>query len=195
LIVPHIEIVDYRPEWSEEFRRIGAVLRSELADTAIRINHIGSTAVTGLPAKDVIDVQVSVATLELGEETSGRFGAAGYPVLEGLRMDHVPIGAADGDGLWTKRMAVEQVGQRRAHVHIRVVGHPNERYSLLFRDFLRADRSAAGSYGSIKRELARLHPHDVDAYYSVKDPACDLIIAAAERWAEMNGWQLPDTDA
>lgn len=31
--------------------------------------------------------------------------------------------------------------------------------------------------------LARLHPDDLDAYYDVKDPACDLIIAAAELWA------------
>jgi predicted acetyltransferase len=68
-------------------------------------------------------------------------------------------------------------------VHVRAAGRANQRYALLFRDYLRADLSAALAYQAAKRALAALHPEEIDAYLAVKDPICDLIIAAAERWA------------
>lgn len=58
-----IEILPYNPTWPDEFQRIGAILRQVLGDQALRINHIGSTSVPGLAAKDIIDVQISVAAL------------------------------------------------------------------------------------------------------------------------------------
>ena len=66
---------------------------------------------------------------------------------------------------------------------MREVGRANQRYALLFRDHLRADARAAAAYERVKVALARLHPDDADAYYAVKDPVCDLVIHAAERWA------------
>ena len=59
-----IEIVPYQDRWPGEFAAIGRRLRSALGDAALRIDHIGSTAVPGLAAKDVIDVQVSVLDLD-----------------------------------------------------------------------------------------------------------------------------------
>jgi GrpB-like predicted nucleotidyltransferase (UPF0157 family) len=73
-------------------------------------------------------------------------------------------------------------------VHIRRHGAPNERYALLFRDYLRTSTGAAGSYALIKQELAARHSDDEDAYYAVKDPVCDLIMDAAERWATATDW-------
>lgn len=188
-----IEIVDYRESWRAEFNDIGTRLRGTLGAIAIRICHIGSTSVPGLAAKDVIDIQVSVESLDFSAETKRAFSAAGYPLRDGPRTDHVPAGASP-DG-WTKRMAGAAPGARRTHVHIRRAGAPNERYPLLFRDYLRANRSAATTYGLIKRALAEHHADDVDAYYAVKDPVCDLIIDAAERWALASNWTLPASDA
>jgi phosphoribosyl-ATP pyrophosphohydrolase len=54
---------------------------------------------------------------------------------------------------------------------------------------------AAASDTLIKRELAARHADDADAYYAVKDPVCDLIMAAAEPWALGAGWRLPPSDA
>ena len=61
---PAIEIVDYQTRWPEDFARIGAILRSALGAEAVRIDHIGSTAVPGLAAKDIIDVQVTIARFD-----------------------------------------------------------------------------------------------------------------------------------
>jgi GrpB-like predicted nucleotidyltransferase (UPF0157 family) len=59
-----IEIVSYDPAWPQRFAELGADLRRALGDVALRIDHIGSTAVPGLAAKPIIDVQVSVASFE-----------------------------------------------------------------------------------------------------------------------------------
>jgi GrpB-like predicted nucleotidyltransferase (UPF0157 family) len=195
LPVTRIEIVRHRSEWALEFKVIAASLRRELGDIATRINQIGSTSVPGLEAKDVIDLQVSVRSLDVVDDARDRFEAAGFQLRHDPMTDHVPVGSPDGERLWSKWMARERDGGRPTNLHIRVVGCPNERYPLLFRDYLRANSAAAGSYGLIKRELARLHPDDIDAYYAIKDPVCDLIIDAAERWASSEGWQPPASEA
>ena len=59
-----IEIIDYQPRWPAEFAEIGAKLRAAFGPLALAINHIGSTSAPGLAAKDVIDVQVTVAGLD-----------------------------------------------------------------------------------------------------------------------------------
>jgi GrpB-like predicted nucleotidyltransferase (UPF0157 family) len=82
------------------------------------------------------------------------------------------------------------------HVHVRQDGRLNQRYALLFRDYLRADATAAAAYGLMKRALAEVAaPDDWDTYYAVKDPACDLIMAGAEQWALRTAWTPGPSDA
>ena len=80
-------------------------------------------------------------------------------------------------------------------MHIRATGSANQRYALLFRDYLRASPGTATSYSLIKTELAKRDEDDVNAYYAVKDPVCDLIMDAAERWASATGWLPGPSDA
>jgi GrpB-like predicted nucleotidyltransferase (UPF0157 family) len=183
-----IEIVAARAEWPAEFDAIASRLTDAFGALALRIEHIGSTSVPGLPAKNVIDVQVSVASLELPENIGDRLAGEGFTLLAGPSGDHVPCNAQSEPALWAKRYAKELDGARRANVHIRRVGAPNERYALLFRDYLRASPAVAGTYALIKQELAARHSDDEVAYYAVKDPVCDLIIDAAELWAAATGW-------
>lgn len=190
-----IEIVAYRSSWPAEFVSAGAALRDGLGARALAIHHIGSTSVPGLCAKDVIDVQVSVGDLPMDVELQRGFERVGFPCRDGPARDHLPLGAPDRPGDWTKAIASQRAGQRRVNVHIRAAGRPNQRYPLLFRDYLRATPAAAASYGLIKVELVALHADDEDAYYAVKDPVCDLIVTAAQSWAERGGWELPPTDA
>jgi GrpB-like predicted nucleotidyltransferase (UPF0157 family) len=177
-----IKIVPYNPQWPLEFRRIGLPLREVLGDLALRIDHIGSTSVPGLAAKDVIDLQVTVATLEAGELIPA-LASLGYTVWEGITGDHLPPGRNDPPEEWRKLFFRAPEGQRRTNLHVRQAGRANQRYALLFRDYLRADPGVTGAYQQIKEALARLHPDDMDAYYDIKDPVCDIIMAAAERWA------------
>jgi GrpB-like predicted nucleotidyltransferase (UPF0157 family) len=178
-----VAIVDYDPTWPEQFEQVAAALRRHLGDAAVAIDHIGSTAVPGLAAKDVIDVQVTVASLADADRLAPAFQAAGYAATP-YRQDHRPAGDAGGTGLWEKRLWQSQPGaRRRVNVHVRVAGWPNQRYALLFRDYLRAHPDAAAAYARLKRGLAERLGDDLGAYTEIKDPACDLVVVAAEDWA------------
>ena len=183
-----IVIRDYDPAWPAEFEVIRASIRDALGSLALRVDHIGSTSVPGLGAKDVIDVQVTVA--DLSTDVRERLTAAGFVWRETLTHDHVPSGEDARPELWKKLVFVEPAGQRRANVHVRVDGFPNQRYALLFRDYLRAHPNSAKTIERIKREIARRHPDDLDAYYDIKDPVYDLVWDAALDWAEQTRWKL-----
>ena len=187
-----VEIVAYRAEWPAEFREIAAGLRAALADRALRIDHIGSTSAPGLPAKDIIDIQITVAAL--GEEVTAALVRIGYDPDDRLRRDHRPPGTTGPESDWEKWYFREPAEQRLANVHVRVAGRPNQRYPLLFRDYLRAHPATAAAYAELKRRLAaRLA--DPRTYPDVKDPAVDLIYLAAEDWAAATGWQPGPSDA
>jgi GrpB-like predicted nucleotidyltransferase (UPF0157 family) len=181
------------PRWPAEFRRLGLPLRAALGALALRVDHIGSTAVPGLPAKDVIDIQVTVTALD-AEAIGAALAPLGYTRVLEITGDHLPPGRDDVPAEWRKLYYRPPAGQRPTHLHVRQAGRANTRYALLFRDYLRADAGAAGAYGQIKAALARLHPDDADAYYDVKDPVCDLIMAAAERWAAAIRYALGPSD-
>jgi len=189
-------IVAYQESWPAEFRTIAAAQRQALGALAWRVDHIGSTAVPGLPAKDVIDVQVSVAALDgpAMAAISAALGAIGYSRAEEISRDHRPPNAAGPDEDWAKLFFRPPPGQRRTHTHVRVWGRPNQRYPLLFRDYLRAHPSTAAAYAELKRRLAA-NLADPATYPDVKDPAVDLIYLAAEEWAATTGWRLGPPDA
>lgn len=184
-----IAIVDYRPEWPDEFARIAAVLRAGLGPLALRVDHIGSTAVPGLAAKDVIDVQVTVRALD--PAVADAIEGLGFVRHPGAVCDHVPPGRSDAEADWAKFLFSGRAGERRAHVHVRLAGRANQRYPLLFRDYLRAHPATAAAYAELKRRLAA-GLADPRSYPEVKDPAVDLIYFAAEAWAEATGWSPAD---
>jgi GrpB-like predicted nucleotidyltransferase (UPF0157 family) len=181
-----ILIEPYSERWPEQFRELGARLRAALGDRAVRIDHIGSTAVPGLAAKPVIDVQVTVRDLADAEPLLD----AGFDETVEAS-DHRPPGAEGPDADWRKRFFNPAAG--RANVHVRVDGRPNQRYPLLFRDYLRGYPDAARAYEELKRGLAR-HLPDIGTYVDVKDPACDLIVIAAGAWAATTSWKPGPSD-
>ena len=185
-----VEIVPYRPGWPAEFLEIARPLRRALGDLALRIDHIGSTSVPDLAAKDVIDIQVTVAALEKPLATA--ITSLGY-IQPGYRRDHATPGFTGPDSEWEKWYFDQAHGARRTHIHVRVQGRANQRYALLFRDYLRAHPATAEAYAELKRKLAR-HLADSETYTDVKDPAVDLIYLAAEAWASAVRWQPSPSD-
>lgn len=188
-----IDISDYRQSWPADFALIAADLRSILGAAARRIDHIGSTAVSGLAAKDKIDVQVSVAGVPGLDAVLAQLAAAGYRSWPEGTWDHIPPGDSQDPADWVKRLAQNRADERPANIHIRVEGAANQRYPLLFRDYLRANEPSATAYGSLKRILAAV-VDDIETYNDVKDPACDLIVFAAETWAAATDWQPGPSD-
>lgn len=186
-----LQIVDYDPTWPERFESARRQLLEVVAEDAVAVDHVGSTSIPGLAAKDVIDIQITVGDLAVCDHWSDELlpGLAHRPNND---RDHVPAGLDQDDQQWSKRMWSHR---QTLHVHVREAGRLNQRYALLFRDFLRADHAAAGAYAALKRALSEHAPNDWETYYAVKDPACDLILAGAEHWARRTGWTEALADA
>jgi len=181
-----ITILPYRREWPEQFVSLGRELRNALRDLALRIDHIGSTSVPGLAAKDVLDIQVT--TRALTTEVDDAINSAGYDRLTHITGDHVPPGGGEDPEQWSKWFYNQRGDGRRVNLHVRVAGRANQRYAVLFRDYLRANPATAVAYGQVKLALAAYHSDDVEAYYAIKDPVCDIIMGGAEDWAATTGW-------
>jgi GrpB-like predicted nucleotidyltransferase (UPF0157 family) len=190
-----IEIVDYKPNWATEFLAIGSKIRDALGTRALAIHHIGSTSVPNLAAKDVIDIQVTVADLE-EQFLKTTLEQAGFVWRDGLIHDHCPPGMELPEIELEKHFcAKESGGTRLANIHIRIEGRFNQRYALLCRDYLRLHPMATNAYAEIKRQLARYFPENAEAYYDIKDPVSDVIMSGANDWAAFTLWQPTPTEA
>ncbi|HKZ85352.1 MAG TPA: GrpB family protein [Anaerolineae bacterium] len=187
-----VEIIPYQESWPSEFQEIASILRRALGELALRIDHIGSTSIPGLSAKDVIDIQITVADLD--HRVTSAMAALGYTRREDIWRDHCPPNGVGPETEWEKLIFLPPLGQRRTRTHVRVQGRANQRYALLFRDYLRAHPASAKAYAELKRRLAQ-HLADPQTYPEVKDPAVDLIYLAAEDWAAATHWQPGPSDA
>lgn len=184
-----LEIVDPDPTWPSQAARLVARLQRALGTTALRVDHVGSTAVPGLPAKDVIDLQVGVASLEDADrpETLAALADAGFPRRRRDYLDHDP---QTGLAVHPKRLHGNADPARVTHIHVREVAGPAWRRALLFRDWLTADAEAHRDYRELKVRLAAQGLTTSD-YAAAKEPWFAQAFPRAEAWAEQSGWQSP----
>jgi len=175
-------VVPWESAWPVRGTQLAREIASRIGPMAQRVEHIGSTSIPGMAAKPVFDLQVSVLDLVAASPV---IDAAMEPM--GLtRMpwehDHVPAGRDDPPERWVKRLWAKRTpGGERINLHARVVGSPNERLALLFRDWFRAHPEMVPAYARFKLLLAE---SDTD----IKDPVVDLVVAVAETWAAETGW-------
>jgi GrpB-like predicted nucleotidyltransferase (UPF0157 family) len=184
-----VELVEWRPDWAKDFDVLAARIRKAAGSSVLRVDHIGSTSVPGMVAKDCIDVQAIVRSLS-DEQLTGGLLSAGFTTSPGAweYRDHVPERWNGDPAAWDKLVFRPPAGTRTGNVHVRVAGRPNERYALLFRDFLTQDQAAREAWAEFKRRLARAVTPDLPTYGQIKDAATDVLMAAAERWARETGW-------
>lgn len=181
-------VVPHSPEWERRAAAVIAGLRGDLGPTALRIEHIGSTAIPAMDAKPVLDLQVSVTSLDGAASAWAEILAdRGFERLRAA-FDHVPAGSDDDPARWRKLVWFRRGTGDDVNLHVRLAGAPNERLALLFRDWFRAHPDAVPAYAAFKRALADVVP-DVATYAEVKDPVVDLVMVMAEEWADAVGWQ------
>jgi dephospho-CoA kinase len=192
------DLVPYDATWVDQAGRIKARLATACGHHAVRIDHIGSTAVAGMTAKDVIDVQVTVASLEVADELAGALTDAGYvhrPITGDVpkpdarstvaAFDHV-----SDESLWDKRIHSSADPGRPTNVHLRVDGWPNQQFALLFTDWLIAEPVARQSYCGVKKEAEEsAAASGADAYVTAKEPWFLDAYRRAWDWADASGWR------
>jgi dephospho-CoA kinase len=149
-----VEVVDADPTWPAQAQRLLARIGAALGDRALGLDHVGSTAVPGLPAKDCLDLQVVVADLTIADGARTALEDAGFAFRAATEDD------LHGGGTHPKRLHVACDPGRQAHVHVREAASPAVHEQVAFRDHLRA------------------HPDERDAYAAVKQAAVEAAAAS-----------------
>jgi GrpB-like predicted nucleotidyltransferase (UPF0157 family) len=174
-------IAPYNPEWKEIFNELGSKLRSSLEDTAIRIDHVGSTSIEGIDAKPIIDIQISVADYDDLSSYKDKIEMVGFA----FRPENPDK---------TKRYFREVHGTRRTHIHVRQVGSFGEQMILLFRNYLRVHPDDCIKYAEEKHRLMKLFKDERPKYVEGKGPIVWEILNRAHIWSQEVGWKPDKTD-
>jgi GrpB-like predicted nucleotidyltransferase (UPF0157 family) len=161
-----IEIRDYDPEWPLSYSREEARIRSILADRVVRIEHVGSTAVPGLPAKPVIDIALEVPDSANESAYVPEMEAAGYVlrIREPEWFEHRVFKGPDTE----------------VNVHVFTTGCTEVDQMLLFRDLLRANAADRELYATAKRELAARDWKYMQQYADAKTAVVQEIMSRAQ---------------
>lgn len=159
-----ITVVEHNPDWPRQFEEIRAVLAEAIGETALAIEHVGSTAVPGLDAKPVIDIDIVVEGEQGVDEAIRKLAAIGY-------RHRGDLGIEGREAFDTPQQAP------RHHLYVCQSGSPALRNHLAIRDALRADTDLAAEYGELKKSLA-LSSDDIDGYIEGKT---DFLLRILER--------------
>lgn len=162
-----IDIVDYDLTWPTLFEREAERLHTVIGEHVISIEHVGSTSVTGLAAKPIIDICPVVEDMDTAKRVSELLDDSDWPFLRD-RDDDI--------GDWIEHERISESNQEY-NVHIRPREEAIESY-LLFRNYLRHNPDMRDEYGRIKRQAAKEYPHDITQYTEEKS---DVIERAKER--------------
>lgn len=165
-----LTIAPYDPQWALEFAAERERIAGALGTLALRIDHNGSTSVPGLPAKPVIDIQVSVAALQPLAPYIGSLAALGY-----LHRPHP-------DDSFSPFFHRPHDWPHTHHVHLVQAGGVEERRTLAFRDYLRAHADVAREYAALKQRLAAVtDAGDRDARERYSIAKTDFIVQVVAR--------------
>jgi dephospho-CoA kinase len=186
--------------WPDQARRIVARIATACGAQVRRVDHVGSTAIPGLDAKDAIDIQVTVESIAAADEISESLLSAGYPRINDIISDEPKPDARStveaydhsiDSALWHKRIHASADPGRPTCVHVRVEGWPNQQFALLFVDWLTAESEARAEYLAVKQQAARAASadDDISVYVEAKEPWFSGAYRRAWEWADAVGWQ------
>lgn len=157
-----VYLAESDPDWPVLAERYVNELHSLLGDRlAGQIVHVGSTAVPGLPAKPIIDLQaVAVAPAQAVADCKESLSAARWHVVP-RELDQRPW-------RWFVVRTDTSESHRLAHLHLMTVDQPRWRHQLVFRDRLRASDDLVREYARLKTGAAAQHREDREAYTQAK---------------------------
>ncbi|HRW18566.1 MAG TPA: dephospho-CoA kinase [Dermatophilaceae bacterium] len=179
---------DPDPAWAARGERVCARIAAALPGKGVRVDHIGSTAVPGLLAKDVVDVQVGVRQLADADDPAfvAALGHAGYLCSPDNRGDTPHPPTADPSG-WGKRFYGGQDPGCIVHVHVREIGSAAYDVALAFRDWLRDEPAVREEYAALKTRVAAA-ASSTSEYTTAKEPWFATAHPRLVAWTRAHGW-------
>lgn len=163
-----VVVVDYDPGWVGTFEVLREQIAGVVGDAASAIEHVGSTAVPGLAAKPIIDIDVLLTSESVLPEAIERLARLGY-VHQG------DLGIAEREAFLTP------AGATAHHLYVCPPNSREFKRHVAFRDYLRVHPAEAKAHGDLKKALAAQFRDDRDAYMAGKDELVKEILARAMR--------------
>lgn len=164
---PTVVLVDYDPQWPELYEAEKKSILDAIGPHVLEIEHVGSTAIRGMPAKPIIDIMVG--TRNVADTADACIGP-----LRNIGYDYVPKWALLDRRLF--RRGAWLLGCMY-HLHLAEFGGESWVRHTLFRDELRADPELARRYRELKQRLAVQHEFDRGAYTEAKRPFVNGVLA------------------
>ena len=156
-----VRVVEYDPKWPRLFAEEAAVLRGVFGSEPVAIEHIGSTAVPGLPAKPIIDIMAGVSGWDVFDLVVERLAAVGYR--------YTPEAEKDDPSRKVFRKGPSDLSHLRTHhLHVTELDGFYWQRMLAFRDRLRSHPEEAAAYVALKRELASRFANESRRYTAGK---------------------------
>lgn len=165
-----IKLLVYDQDWPKKFQTHAGRIIEALGDSALRIEHIGSTSVQGLAAKPIIDILVEVQDSADESAYLPQLEAAGY---------RLRVREPD----WNEHRMF-RTPERDVHVHVYSTGCPEIERNLVFRNRLRLNIEDRNRYEQVKRKLAEKEWADMNEYAEAKTEVIESIIASAQAEGE-----------
>ncbi len=170
-----IIVKPYNPEYAAWYRQARRALIHQLPGIPVfRINHIGSTALTGLAAKPIIDILLEVSAGCDWPRLIEKLKAAGWLLMS-------DVGLAAKQLVFLKGYTEQGFARQVFHLHVRPAGDWDELY---FRDYLLLNPDVAKAYGQLKHSLEKPFRHDRDGYTEAKT---DFILSQVKKAREVFG--------
>ena len=129
-----IQLFTSNQKWNLAFLEFKSELENKSTDI-VDIQHIGSTAIDQLKAKDIVDVQVAISSFDKVEALHPIFQSMGLEYIEAFKQDHVPFKGSDYfSSKWEKRFFTGSFNEQRFNIHVRLQSSHNWNFAL---DFVR----------------------------------------------------------
>ncbi len=166
-----VEVLDYDPQWANDFENEALLLGNLIGENAINIEHIGSTSVAGLCAKPIIDVLIEVSCLQALDSKNAEMEAAGYR-------------ARGENGIVGRRYFDKGGNERTHHAHVFMTGDTNLIRHRAFKHYLIAHPEALKEYAEVKKQAVAKCNNDIKVYISLKNDFIQTHEALAIEWYE-----------
>lgn len=163
-----VKVVDYNPNWAQEFEAEKQRLIDTFGDKIVAVEHIGSTSILGLAAKPIIDIVAAVKSFDDLPEFIDGLQKLGYEYMS--------------DRMFDNRKFFPKCSQenRTHHLNLVLQNDPEQWMKpIAFRDYLRAHSKEREAYAKIKIALAQEYANDRATYTKLKDNFFQLIIDKA----------------
>ena len=164
-----VEVLEFDPKWIERFNSEKLLITECLGKLVVKIHHIGSTSVSGLAAKPIIDIIIEVGSLSTLDSYKSEIELIGYEAMGEF-------------GISGRRYYLKGGSNKSHQMHAFKSGDVNVKRHIAFRDYLKTHPVVAREYEKLKIQLARTCNNDIEQYCDGKDEFIKYYESKAIRW-------------